>query len=193
MRTHIILLITVVSSVAAMADEPSHCSSNEKIFLNCKIEKSEKVVSVCASNDLSEKNGYLQYRFGVPGKIELEYPKTKSTTKPGLLYNERHMSNREGESYEEILKFKIGIYDYEVMHFHSRWWERDTNSNDPEAGTEESSDAAHVIVAAKDKTITLSCSKPYTSHLGDLKKIIKCDKDIDDHTDCINADEFIDN
>ncbi|WMJ08867.1 hypothetical protein [Nitrosomonas sp. sh817] len=50
----------------------SHCQPHEQIIFSCSLGK--KTVSVCASKDLSADNGYLQYRFGQPGRIELNLP-----------------------------------------------------------------------------------------------------------------------
>lgn len=42
--------------------EISHCTQDEKIVFSCNTGK--KIVSVCASQDISPNSGYLQYRFG---------------------------------------------------------------------------------------------------------------------------------
>jgi hypothetical protein len=51
---------------------PSHCSKEEKTVFSCLIGK--KVVSVCASENLSPTDGYMQYRFGKPGHLERRVP-----------------------------------------------------------------------------------------------------------------------
>ena len=48
------------------------CASDERIIFSCPIRRPAKIVSLCASKNLTSERGYLQYRFGVPEKIELE-------------------------------------------------------------------------------------------------------------------------
>lgn len=50
----------------------SHCHPHEQIIFSCSLGK--KTVSVCASNDFSANNGYLQYRFGQQNTPELVFP-----------------------------------------------------------------------------------------------------------------------
>jgi hypothetical protein len=58
---------------AAPAAPASWCANNEYTVFNCRT--GHKVVSVCASPHLSQDHGYVQYRFGTPGKaMELAYP-----------------------------------------------------------------------------------------------------------------------
>jgi hypothetical protein len=61
---------------AAHAGAPSLCASEETNLFTCSIGK--KLVSVCASKDVSTTSGYVQYRFGHSGQApELEYPAEK--------------------------------------------------------------------------------------------------------------------
>ena len=54
------------------------CEKEEQVVFACQLKK-QKVVSLCASAKLDQRAGYLQYRFGVPGKPpELEYPALRS-------------------------------------------------------------------------------------------------------------------
>jgi hypothetical protein len=41
---------------------------------------------VCASPDLQRDEGYLQYRFGLPRRIELEYPEDHQATQERFEY-----------------------------------------------------------------------------------------------------------
>lgn len=53
------------------------CNQNELIVFSCSTTNS-KIISLCASVDLSKNSGYLQYRYGRNStSIELEYPKKK--------------------------------------------------------------------------------------------------------------------
>jgi len=69
-----ILSLLLLPWGAAVAAPPSHCSPSEQVIYSCKLKNSAKIVSLCASKRLSDRAGYLQYRFGRPGRIELEFP-----------------------------------------------------------------------------------------------------------------------
>lgn len=61
----------------AHATAPSHCAADEEVVFSCRLQKSAKIVSLCASKNLLAKpaNGQLTYRFGKPGAVELVFPK----------------------------------------------------------------------------------------------------------------------
>ena len=63
------------------------CESAEKVVFNCTVGKAAKLVSLCSSKDLTKDHGYLQYRFGLPGKIELEFPKGREQTQSAFKYS----------------------------------------------------------------------------------------------------------
>ena len=77
---------TISKSVPALQAN-TLCAKNERVIFSCPIRKSAKIVSVCASRDLTSEKGYLQYRFGLPGKIELEFPKERTGTQQKFEYN----------------------------------------------------------------------------------------------------------
>ena len=53
----------------------SLCNLDKEIIsFTCELANNE-TVSVCASRDLTAHAGYIVYRYGLPGKIELVYPK----------------------------------------------------------------------------------------------------------------------
>lgn len=64
----------------------SLCQKDEKMIWNCATTKN-KIASVCASKDLAEETGYVQYRFGAPGKIELEYPRERQNSQKAFKYS----------------------------------------------------------------------------------------------------------
>ena len=65
----------------------SLCEKDEKIVFSCPIRKPAKIVSLCSSKELTKDRGYLQYRFGLPGKIELEFPKQREQTQTAFKYS----------------------------------------------------------------------------------------------------------
>ena len=65
----------------------SLCEKDEKIVFSCSFRKPAKMVSLCSSKELTKERGYLQYRFGLPGKIELEFPKQREQTQNEFKYS----------------------------------------------------------------------------------------------------------
>lgn len=64
--------LLVAAGCSAHAATPSHCAPDEKVIFSCGT--GAKIVSVCASGDLSAGMGSLSYRFGPPGHPEMTYP-----------------------------------------------------------------------------------------------------------------------
>lgn len=62
------------------------CAKDERVIFACVLRRPAKIVSVCASKDLTRETGYLQYRFGLPRKIELEFPKDRTGTQEKFEY-----------------------------------------------------------------------------------------------------------
>ena len=106
MRAFLTVLL-VIFSVIVFA-ETSHCSKNEKIVFSCVVNK--KVVSICASQDLSPTTGYMQYRFGKIGALEIQIPKL----------NEHPFKSVEADAYQAasgqngFISFKSGEYLYVI-------------------------------------------------------------------------------
>lgn len=62
------------------------CSDFERVVFSAFVEGSNKLVSICSSSRLDDRRGYLQYRFGRPGKIELQFPASKQNTQKAFTY-----------------------------------------------------------------------------------------------------------
>src|SRR5436190_117829 len=63
------------------------CAREERVIFSCVLRRPARMVSVCASKDLTNDKGYLQYRFGLPGKLELEFPKKRVNTQQQFEYS----------------------------------------------------------------------------------------------------------
>ncbi len=103
------LALTFIALPSAQAQ--SLCSAAEKSLFSCEIGR--KVLSVCASKDLDEKKGTLQYRFGTPDKLDLAYPEKAEHPKKYFTSN-RLYSSVEGSLIIE-LGFKRGSTAYTVF------------------------------------------------------------------------------
>jgi hypothetical protein len=71
------LVCFLVASSSDAADHSpvasnSHCEVGEQIVFSCRI--GQKIASLCASKRLTPTEGYVQYRYGPPGRIEIDIP-----------------------------------------------------------------------------------------------------------------------
>ncbi len=65
----------------------SLCRANEQTIWSCAVTTKNKTASVCASKDLAEDRGYVQYRFGNAAKLELEFPKERKDSQKSFKYS----------------------------------------------------------------------------------------------------------
>ncbi|MEI6334525.1 MAG: hypothetical protein WCS87_08205 [Methylococcaceae bacterium] len=96
----------------------SHCSEQEQTVFSCSLGK--KIVSVCASKDISPTSGYLQYRFGKQAVPELIFPASTEPAFPRTDIQARIlMFSGGGGSY---LRFINGRYNYIVYTAIGKGW-----------------------------------------------------------------------
>ena len=88
----------------------SHCHSEERSVFSCRLEDSEKVLSLCVSQDFSSDQGYLQYRFGPIGDVELEYPEDQQNTQELFLWQTIGYSG----GWDTRVQFSNGGYTYRL-------------------------------------------------------------------------------
>ena len=67
-----------------------------------------KRLSLCASRDFSANGGTLQYRYGVPAKIELRYPESPQPARERFFFSSTAYSGG-GEAH---IRFRNGDYEY---------------------------------------------------------------------------------
>lgn len=90
------------------ADEITLCQRHEEVYFSCPIDG--KVVSLCASGNISPDNGYVQYRYGVPGHVELQFPEKPNPPKNLFGIGDISVGNL---NFTHI-KFMIGAYGYVI-------------------------------------------------------------------------------
>ncbi|ASQ46053.1 lysozyme inhibitor LprI family protein [Legionella clemsonensis] len=113
-----LFLFLLLFSVASFAESNSLCQRNEQILFSCPT-KNEKIISLCASENLSATTGYLQYRFGKKNNIELYYPEREIP--PGKAFTGRsQMFSGGGGIY---LRFSKNNYDYIIYSGIGKGWE----------------------------------------------------------------------
>ncbi|WP_198403264.1 hypothetical protein [Acidovorax delafieldii] len=95
----------------------SLCSADEIVFLSCSL--GHKLLSVCASKDLSSDRGYIEYRFGKQNLIELRYPDKSLPPKQAFTF----LALGTGQAVENSLRFRNGEYTYTVYSVGGRTFE----------------------------------------------------------------------
>lgn len=114
---NILLLVISVgySSAAAQAPTPtpSHCRGDEQLLFNCLVTNSAKIISLCGAKSLDHRRGYLQYRYGRPGAVELQFPQARANTQ--LAFRYAHYFRAQVERTEisfDHLGYRYTIFDY---------------------------------------------------------------------------------
>jgi len=89
----------------------SLCEKDEKVVFSCPIKRPAKIVSLCSSKELTKERGYLQYRFGLPGKIQLELPKQREQSQTAFNYSHYFR----GQYDQTEILFEQGEYLYAIF------------------------------------------------------------------------------
>jgi hypothetical protein len=97
----------------------SLCAKSEQVIFSCATKRSGtafatapfKIISLCAARDLGKERGYLQYRYGLPGKIELEFPESRTETQQRFQYT--HYMRYQVDLTE--INFQIDGYQYQIF------------------------------------------------------------------------------
>ena len=87
------------------------CAKDERVIFSCLLRRPAKTVSVCAAKNLTRETGYLQYRFGLPRKIELEFPKERQGSQQKFTYV--HYFRAQVDLTE--IHFSVNDVDYSVF------------------------------------------------------------------------------
>ena len=133
------------------------CAKDERVIFSCPVKRPAKIVSLCAAKDLTSDRGYLQYRFGLPGKIELEYPKDRQGTQQKFQY----MHYFRAQVDETEISFQINGYEYQIF---------DTYNGEerPRISTQ----CVSITAPGKPKDISFACrTKPKTDY-ADLQAVL---------------------
>ncbi len=99
-RTFALGLAIAALTGSAVAAGTGHCTGGET-----------KVVSLCGSESLEGGAAWLQYRFGEPGDIELQYPETRAGSTSAFTFR---VYTRARVSLSK-LEFSKGGYTYAIL------------------------------------------------------------------------------
>jgi len=131
------------------------CEKDEQVVFSCPIRRPAKIVSLCSSKELTKDRGYLQYRFGLPGKIELEFPKQREQTQAAFKYS--HYFRAQFDLTE--ISFSQDGHDYAVFD--------DYNGEQKPVRHEQ----GIKITQPNGKEITLACHGKAKAQYGDLADV----------------------
>lgn len=139
----------------------SLCAANERVIFSAAVRRSTKLASLCASQQLDRSSGYVQYRFGRPGHLELQFPATRGRTQRQFCY---------GRSTAPMVTYLAAAFQtngvrYEI-HYSDN--ERDASSD---TGPAESAWIAVVQVTSKHELARLPLIVPATGSLMGLEHV----------------------
>jgi len=137
------------------------CENTEKVVFSCTTKPAMKIVSLCSSKELTKERGYLQYRFGLPGKVELEFPKAHEQAQSAFKYS--HYFRAQFDQTE--ISFTQNGYVYAIFD--------DYNGEDLPYSREEKKPARYeqgvrITVLSNGKEVTLSCRGKAQAQYEDL-------------------------
>jgi hypothetical protein len=135
----------------------SLCAKDERIIFSCPIKRPARIVSVCASKDLTSDRGYIQYRFGLPSKVELEFPKERAGSRQKFQYS--HYFRAQVDLTE--ISFTNNGYEYQVTD--------DYNGEEKPAQTIQ---GVSVTASGKPKEVSLKCSAKPKVDYTDLQAVL---------------------
>ena len=133
------------------------CARDERIIFSCPIRRPAKIVSLCASKDLTSERGYLQYRFGLPGKIELEFPQDRTATRQKFHYT--HYFRAQVDLTE--ITFTINGYEYQITD--------DYNGEEKPAQTNQ---GVSVTAPGKPQEVSFTCRTKPKADYTDLQVVL---------------------
>ncbi|HEX8176425.1 MAG TPA: hypothetical protein VF543_15150 [Pyrinomonadaceae bacterium] len=74
-------------SHAGLTGQASLCAQGEQVVWSCETVKERKLASICSSKNLDAERGYVQYRFGRVGRVELEFPSKRAGSRSAFTYS----------------------------------------------------------------------------------------------------------
>lgn len=146
-RTERVRLVSAIEPLSGVAQNvPSHCDADETVIFSCNT-FSNRLISVCASQNFSKDSGYFQYRFGASGHFpEFVFPMNHDIASK-FFYSGMLMYSGGGGAY---IKFRNGSYSYTVYTGIGRGWKKE----------------GLVINNGPNEIARYQCNGNYTSELG---------------------------
>jgi hypothetical protein len=136
----------------------SLCAKDERIIFSCPVKRPAKIVSICASKDLTSDRGYIQYRFGLPAKVELEFPKERQGSQQRFQYS--HYFRARVDLTE--ISFTINGYEYQV-----------TDDYNGEEKPQQTIQGVMVTAPGKPKEVSFACRIKPKADYTDLQAVLQ--------------------
>lgn len=134
----------------------SLCGKNEQVIFSCLMQKSAKLLSLCGSQELDAQKGYVQYRFGNPGKIELEYPAERKDTQSAFSYS----------------RYTRPLVTYLSLRFETNGYEYSIHQDDVEDIKPAVRESYISIAAPGKEAVEMKCRQPVNGSLMKLEDIV---------------------
>lgn len=148
----------------AFADAPPNlCGNGEHVYFTCETASRGRIVSLCGRTDGAKASGWLQYRFGRRGAIELEFPAVRDGSLQRFRYYHyfRALVDRTGVTFDN------GAYTYSLFDHH----EGDVEPAEDLSGVE-------ITKAGSDtEPVRILCRMPVVSGLAALEDALPCDRE----------------
>jgi hypothetical protein len=137
------------------------CEKNETVIFSCGMRKSTKILSLCASKELDQQKGYVQYRFGQPGKVELEYPASRQSTQSAFTY----------------ARYTRPLVTYLALRFEANGYKYAIHQDDVEDIKPAVRESYVSVSAAPGKdSVEMKCSEPVIGSLMKLEDVVPNDE-----------------
>jgi hypothetical protein len=149
--------------LSAERQPASLCTADEQVIFSCSLQRSGKIASLCGSKNLDKTTGYIQYRFGLPEKTELEFPSGRSDTRQKFRYAHYFRARVD----ETEISFDNKGYRYTIF---------DSYQGDMKP-IEMSQGIRVSALLGSDKETELRCRSRAQANYGSLGDILPCDAD----------------
>ena len=167
MRRKLLLWVTVLfmpgGGFAADPVQGTLCRPDEQVLFSCPLKTGNKIASLCGSAKLTPSAGYLQYRVGKPGKIELEFPSQRQASQQQF----RYVQYARYQVEHIAIRFDNNQYRYTIFDH----YEGDSQPKVRQQGIE------IIPPGNKPKVTTLLCRGAASGNLQPLTTVVPCDKD----------------
>ena len=137
------------------------CAKDERVIFSCPVKRPARIVSLCSSQELTSGKGYVQYRFGLPGRIELEYPKDRSGSQAKFRYT--HYFRAQVDLTE--ISFSVNGYQYQI-----------TDDYNGEEKPAQSLQGVSVTAPGKSKEASFVCRTKPKADYTDLELVLSTDQ-----------------
>jgi len=137
---------------------PTLCTKGEVVVFSCPLKNSTKIVSLCSSTKFTKSDGYMQYRFGLPAKVELKFPNDRAQSQKSFQYS--HYFRAQVDLTE--ISFSSSGYTYTVF-----------DSYNGEEKPPVSDQGVTVTPSDGKKEVTLNCRGRAQANLGNLGDVFE--------------------